>query len=246
VETLRQMISGDESALTLRDLTAAFEAAKATVGTSGINQPKADIYYYMYTPLRDSRYLTSSGIGAGLNGQAATSEAGQWSFEKRDDGSFDVINRADGSFINPAATYNTQLRTSAAAPAAGWEVKAADAPGYAIITSGTTQLNQTNSSLGYKIYNWGEGTQTTDTGCKYKFAIADRKPSSDLAEATIGANSVSVTAGRGTVNVQGTADTAMIYSPAGNLIATGNGCVTVPAGPAIVVVDSQVFKVIVR
>jgi hypothetical protein len=33
-------------------------------------------------------------------------------------------------------------------------------------------MNQTNSGLGYKIYNWGDGTNTTDTGCQFSLAPA--------------------------------------------------------------------------
>ena len=46
-------------------------------------------------------------------------------------------------------------------------VKPAATKGMFIIISGTAQFNQTKSELGYKIYNWGSGTNTEDTGCQY-------------------------------------------------------------------------------
>ena len=33
------------------------------------------------------------------------------------------------------------------------------------------QFNQTNAGLGYKLYNWGNGTNITDTGCKYRILL---------------------------------------------------------------------------
>ena len=56
-----------------------------------------------------------------------------------------------------------------AQPASGWTFKPAATSGYYILTSGTVQMNQTNSGLSYKIYNWGDGTNTTDTGCQFAF-----------------------------------------------------------------------------
>ena len=40
------------------------------------------------------------------------------------------------------------------------------------------QINQTNSGLGYKIYNWGGGFDLNDTGCKY--IIRQEKITTDI------------------------------------------------------------------
>ena len=38
--------------------------------------------------------------------------------------------------------------------------------------SGTVQFNQTNfGNQNYPVYNWGSGTNTTDTGCQYAFLL---------------------------------------------------------------------------
>ena len=55
----------------------------------------------------------------------------------------------------------------------GWTLKAADTMGYLIVTSGSAQLNQTNPGLNYKIYNWGSGINTSDTGCQFAIREAD-------------------------------------------------------------------------
>ena len=145
----------------------------------GVNQPEISTdgvhyFYKMYTPLRDNRYLASQGVGNGVIGQAKQStKAQQWRFEQRADESYDIINRNDNSYLSPTATYNSQMTTSKNVPSAGWNIKAADTPGFVIITSGSVQVNQTNSGLSYKVYNWGNGTNTTDTGCKYVIEKTD-------------------------------------------------------------------------
>jgi hypothetical protein len=86
---------------------------------------------------------------------------------QRKDGSFDIVNYGDQTYISPASSNNTALTTVKAQPNAGWTLKPADAAGYVIITSRTVQFNQTNGAQQFKLYNWGDGTNITDTGCKY-------------------------------------------------------------------------------
>ena len=241
VSALESML--DDSEVSLNDLSEAFEAAKTSVLTAGITQPIPGYYYYLYTPLRDNRYLSSQGVGNGLIGQGYTSQSAQWSFASRYDGTFDVKNRADGSYLNPNSANNTQLRTSADVPDEGWTIKAADAVGYTIITSGTVELNQTNSGLSYKIYNWGDGTNISDTGCKYKFVVADKS-------AVVGIDNVTdetaaVFAGQGYIDIIGTSAEAEVYSPVGTLLAKGNGRISLSSGPAIVKLGDRSMKVMV-
>ena len=135
--------------------------------------PKTDRWYTFRTPSRGNRYTKSNGVGEGVVGDtsAAPSESMQWKFVVREGERevFDIVNRADGSYISPVATYDTQVSTTSTQPAAGWQLgKAATADKY-IIYSGTVQLNQTNNAgaNGYKIYNWGGGSNTTDDGCQF-------------------------------------------------------------------------------
>ena len=121
----------------------------------------------MCTPQRDNRYAASNGANTEMTGIASISNAAKWKFVTRADGKLDIVNYADGTYISPASNNNTALRTQAASPANGWEIKAAATDGLCIIVSGSVQFNQTQSGLGYKIYNWGDGSNTTDTGCQY-------------------------------------------------------------------------------
>lgn len=139
-----------------------------------INQPLAstqetEYWYQLYTPLRDNRYVTSNGIGEKIAGGDASSYAkSMWKFVSRTDGSFDIINRADNSYISPSATYNTGLATSSTQPTAGWSLSYANTPGYFIISSGSVQFNQsTSANTGRPIFNWGSGTNRDDAGCQY-------------------------------------------------------------------------------
>ena len=139
-----------------------------------LSDERMSYWYTLCTPLRDNRYLQSNGAGRGLTGAGSgSSRAAMWKFTPRSDGSMDIVNRNDGSYISPSAAYNTQLVTSASSPSEGWTLKAADTMGYLIVTSGSVQVNQTNSGLNYKIYNWGSGSNTNDTGCQYAIREVD-------------------------------------------------------------------------
>lgn len=182
-ETLQTSMTAAEREAQVRALQEALDAFKNSLSTRTINQPLASTageshYYTLCTPLRGSRYVTSTGVGNELGGGSTLMAASCWKFDSRSDGTFDIVNAADGSYILPNSTNNSVLKTQAAAPTAGWKIAKANETGYVIITSGSCQLNQTNlgsSALsgGYKVYNWGGGTNTNDTGCKYVIAEID-------------------------------------------------------------------------
>ena len=170
--TLGTTMSEEERAAQLATLNAAFAAFKAALATAKVNQPKisdseVSYYYTMCTPQRDNRYAASNGANAEMTGNATVTDAAKWKFTKRNDGKYNIVNKNDGTYISPASSNNTALRTQANEPASGWELKEAATQGLFIVVSGNVQFNQTNSSLGYKVYNWGSGTNTTDTGCQY-------------------------------------------------------------------------------
>ena len=165
--TIGQVMTSEERAQQTAELNAAFEAFKALLATAQVNQPKSDCYYTMKTPLRDNRYAASSGANADMVGIASITDAAKWKFVTRSDGKYDIVNYANKTYVSPASSNNTALKTQSAVPATGWELKPADEAGYFIIVSGDAQFNQTNSAHEYKIFNWGSGTNTTDTGCKY-------------------------------------------------------------------------------
>lgn len=145
-----------------------------------INMPETSTaaeehWYQLYTPNRDSRYLSSQGAGAQVVGANKNSYAhSMWKFVERSDKKWNIVNRADGSYLNPSAAYNSAISTTADVPQSGWTLSYSNAGGLFIISSGTVQLNQTQSSLGYKVYNWSgnrDGADRGDTGCQYKVEL---------------------------------------------------------------------------
>ncbi|MBO7068164.1 MAG: family 20 glycosylhydrolase [Bacteroidaceae bacterium] len=181
--TLQTTMTVSEREAQLNTLQTAFEAFKNSLSEQPINQPLASSlgeyhYYTLCTPLRGTRYATSTGVGGELGGGTTVTVASCWKFVSRGDGTFDILNAADGSYILPNSNNNTVLKTQTEVPSVGWTIAKANETGYVIITSGSCQINQTNLSStalsgGYRIYNWGEGTNTSDTGCKYVITEID-------------------------------------------------------------------------
>lgn len=171
-DSFDENLSAEERAAQLSRINEALNTLKDVAKTAAIVQPRTSTIsepyiYYLSTPNRDSRYVTGAGNGAVVYGQAKTSKSAGWIFVKRTDGTYDLVNYSDNTYLSPASSNNTALYTRSAQPSAGWSVKPSSQIGLVIITSGTVQLNQTNSSLAYKVYNWGDGKNTTDTGCQY-------------------------------------------------------------------------------
>lgn len=173
----------EERAAQVKELEEAWTAFTASLTSDNMNQPLSStsdkaVYYRMYTPQRESRYPTAKGVGADIVGEKTPTDNSIWKFVKRNDATFDIINAAEKSYISPASNNNTALKTASSSPVAGWTVKPAATKGQVIIVSGSVQFNQTNNStLGYKVYNWGGGSNTTDTGCQYVFEEVEYTPS---------------------------------------------------------------------
>ena len=140
-----------------------------------ISSASGDTIYWMqfYTPGRESRYPTAVAAGQPVIGETTPTAASTWAFVPRSDGSLDIKNRAIDGYIAPNTTNNTALIFTAAQPSSGWSVQEVGETGQYIIVSGTAQFNQTNSGNGYKVFNWGGGTNTTDSGCLYAFKIIE-------------------------------------------------------------------------
>lgn len=134
-----------------------------------LSNAKETFWYEFNTPKRNSLYPTSMGVDKAIIGKANSTQASQWKFQSRTDGTFDIINRADLTYVSPNSTHNTALKTVANQPSTGWQFKESEVNGCFIIYNGTAQFNQTN--LQNQVYNWGGGNNTTDTGCQYAFKI---------------------------------------------------------------------------
>lgn len=140
-----------------------------------LSTDKEEHWYQLYTPNRENRYATSYGDGEILMGDTQTAYAkSMWKFVARTDNTWDIVNRADGTYINPASDYNTAIKTTATKPAKGWTLSYSNAIGTFIISSDNVEINQTPQNLNYKIYNWSagkNGQDRADAGCQ--FAIVD-------------------------------------------------------------------------
>ena len=190
VDKAYDILAGDASEEEYNAISAQITDA-ATNALKGINKPKLsngenEYWYRLYTPNRDSRYLTSNGEGETATGNDANNLAkSQWKFVERNDGTVDIINRGNGTYISPDASYNSAVKTIASAPSRGWNFDYCNVPGLYIINSGTTQLNQTQSDLGWKIYNWSsrsDGLDRDDKGCQYRIELVTEEPEEVVVE----------------------------------------------------------------
>ncbi len=127
-------------------------------------------WYAIFTPLRDNRYLT-----ANLNGMVGTQTTTYaptlaWRLESRADGSFNIISLMTGNYVSPSTLpSSSEIALVSEEPSEGWEIQPAQGEGNYIIVSGNKQLNQTNTANGFKIFNWGNGTNKADAGCQFRF-----------------------------------------------------------------------------
>lgn len=171
--TLTQEMSAEQRQQQLSELEAALQQLQSDIASAQPIQPKTSTdvksYYYTLQSLRDSRYAVSNGAAANMTGATSATDASTWKFVERKDGTYNIVNYANGTYISPASNNNTALKTQTAVPASGWTLKPAATQGYFIITSGSAQFNQTNFSP-FAIYNWGGGSNTSDPGCQYRIA----------------------------------------------------------------------------
>ncbi len=154
------------------ELAAAWEAFAVSLTNESMNRPQAEKFYRMYTPQRGNRYPTSKGAGNAIVGETAPTNNSIWQFVTRTDGTFNIINAIDGSYISPSSNNNTALNTSATEPTKGWTLSPAATKGLVIFTSGSVQFNQQNNGNFY-LLNWGDGTNTSDAGCQYQVEEVD-------------------------------------------------------------------------
>ena len=197
--TLSATMATEERAAQVKALDDAWTALVSSLTANQMNLPAPEKFYRMCTPQRESRYPTSKGAANDIVGEQTPTNKSVWQFELRTDGKFDIVNAADGTYISPASNDNTALKTSKEKPASGWTLKPASTAGLVIITNGSVQFNQTNSGQGYKLFNWGSGTNTTDTGCQYQVeetGVVEREEDTEVSQPTKALVSVFGVAGK--------------------------------------------------
>lgn len=170
--TFNQTLTDAQRAEQVKNLAAALDYFKANYTKFPLTLPKSTTAekaygYHLSTPQRGGYVLESKGVGQVVVGSTTVTDNSIWTFVDRNDGTFDLQNYMDKSYIAPTAAFNTALSTTKAQPTKGWTLKPAATAGLFIITSGDVQFNQTNPGLGQKLYNWGSGTNLTDTGCQF-------------------------------------------------------------------------------
>lgn len=193
VDEAYSMLAGGATEEEFTAMAAQITAA-AQDALKGLNQPQLstdgnECWYRLSTPNRGTRYLTSGGDGVAATGEEANNRAlSQWKFVSRNDGTVDIVNRGNGTFLNPNSAYNSAITTTAAAPSRGWKFDYSNSPGLYIINSGIVQLNQTQSGLGWKVYNWSsrsDGCDRDDAGCQYRIELVDEAPEEVVVEPCI-------------------------------------------------------------
>ena len=166
-----------------------------TLIKEALAMPKASTaeneYWYQITSLRSKNlYISAEGQATGVVGKDNTAAAAtsMWKFVDRGDNTFDIINREYKSYLNPVATYNTQITTTTSKPSKGWTISYANTPAYYIISAGDVQLNQTGSGQSFKLYNWSNnatlGNDRGDDGCQ--LSIFEAGEIAELPDATDG------------------------------------------------------------
>lgn len=174
VSALQALQNADAAGIELATtkLNTAIASLKASiVGPNAENI--ADRTFQINTPFRNKLYLVSDGAGQLVKGytNAATTQyaSTRWTISAAGNGSFNIQNRGDGSYLDPASLSSGDLKTVAAAPATGWTISSADATGtFVIKTADNKFLNMRGNSEGNTICNWAQGG-TSDTGNQFAF-----------------------------------------------------------------------------
>ncbi len=92
-----------------------------------------------------------------------------WTFLKRDDAGYDILNQGTNQYILPQKmTGSDQIALGDTPATKGWRITKISGKIYRIYC-GSVQLNQTTSANAFKVFDWGGGSNTTDEGCKFKF-----------------------------------------------------------------------------
>jgi beta-N-acetylhexoosaminidase len=167
-------LSDEKSQQLFTRLQTAYEALLQSLANSSVNMPltpseTANVLYEISTPLRDKLLLTLQQVGKPMVSQKKATEKSLWRCLLREDNTYDLRNYSDNSYISPIPS-GENLVTTTMRPAKGWQLKSASTSGlFTISSSDGKQFNQGNGGKGFRLLNWGGGTNSTDTGCQFLF-----------------------------------------------------------------------------
>lgn len=136
------------------------------------------IYYHLFTPRRENRYLTATQAGQPLYGRPKPEEhASQWRFILRPDGlGYDIMCRKDSLYLQPGTGVKPAqpLRASKLRPTRGWTFTGNSfSQNLMALGCGLSQINQGDKSRQYVVLDWGGGSNTSDAGCAYALFPVD-------------------------------------------------------------------------
>lgn len=231
----------DQYSKAVVDLSTALSALKKSINLPLASTAQTEIWYVIYAPYRGNRYVAYKGDNTPLVGEAFVAGVDRqlWKFERLTDGSNAIVSKLAKSYISPNSTNPTALLAQAGTMnSGGWGFTNSLDKTF-IITSGTAQFNQANNGA-YNILNWGGGTNTTDTGCRY--IIKEMTRTTTGINSTI-ASSIHIWAKNRKIQVSGTDEQPEIYSVVGYKLDRSK---EINEGIVIAKVKGVVSKIIVR
>lgn len=154
----------------LRSALNTLKAAVANAGLNGIVRPVSTATYTLKDK-RGNKYATSNGEGKGMTGVASATPQAMWTFTKRTDGTYDLQNYVDGTYLTPLGEYNKTLVPSTNKPTNGWTVTPVEAGYFILTTTLGSQRNELHQTKDAALYNWGWAENAdpnkTDGGCLF-------------------------------------------------------------------------------
>ena len=167
----------EEMANAAAAITSALDGMGDAIVMPKLSTEGNEVWYKVYTPQRNAKYLENAGIGQGAVGAAANNyRKQQWKFVQRTDGFWDIINRADGSYLCPNDGGTAPILTTEAQPAKGWKLTGVKSTGLFIVTNGGIQLHMLG---GNTFVNWGGGNRMDDAGCVMQVIPVVGEPDED-------------------------------------------------------------------
>lgn len=144
-------------------------------------------YWHNLTARREGRLVGLDGKKMQGTVTGPDLHENQWKILSRGDGTYDIVNRGNGAYINPRSAQNDdQLRTLSTQPKSGWIFEQVPNTKYYFIYSAeaSAQLHQTNEGNSYAIFNYGmNGTEPNreDEGGFFEVVVAESEPTSQNA-----------------------------------------------------------------
>ncbi len=146
-----------------------------------ISDETTSYWYNIFTPLRNNRTLIIDADGNLASSPKADGiySTAQWKFEDAGRGTYNIINRYNGYYINPDdVNATTAMKVTATAPENAWVIAAAENENCMIFHTEdlSAQLNVSSAAKDFAVLNWGGGTNTTDQGCQFSIQEITAEP----------------------------------------------------------------------